>query len=186
MTSTATIFFIADTHFNHDNIIKYCNRPFISSEDQTNKLIENWNSVVKDDGIVFVLGDFFFFYNPKEWNEKNTIRFVNETNECTKILSQLKGHKYLIKGNHDVRSDKQYYEMGFEFVSSYPIIYDNFYILSHEPLLLSNTTPYFNLYGHVHNDPRFEDTSTSKCVSVERINYTPISLKQIQFEIETY
>lgn len=44
---------------------------------------------------------------------------MNEKNECTKILSQLKGHKHLIKGNHDVRSDKQYSEMGFEFVSTY-------------------------------------------------------------------
>lgn len=74
---------------------------------------------------------------------------MNETNECTKILSQLKGHRHLIKGNHDVRSDKQYSEMGFEFVSTYPIIYDDFFILSHKSLLLSNTTSYFNLYGHV-------------------------------------
>ena len=45
----ANTFFIADTHFNHSNIIKYCNRSFVSSEDQTSKLIENWNSVVKDE-----------------------------------------------------------------------------------------------------------------------------------------
>ena len=45
----ANTFFIADTHFNHSNIIKYCNRHFISSEDQTSKLIENLNSVVKDE-----------------------------------------------------------------------------------------------------------------------------------------
>lgn len=53
-------------HFNHSNIIKYCDRPFISSEDQTNKLIENWNTVVKDEDDIFVLGDFFLFYNPKK------------------------------------------------------------------------------------------------------------------------
>ena len=178
-------FFIANTHFNHTNIIKYCNRPFSSSEDQTNELIENWNSVVRDEDTVFVLGNFFFFYNPNEWNEKNTYRFVNETNECTRILSQLNGHKQLIKGNHDVRSDRQYSEMGFEFVSPYPIIYDDFFILSHEPQFLSKVVPYFNLYGHVHNNPRFEDIYTSKCVSVERVNYTPISLEKIKFEINT-
>lgn len=177
-------FFIADTHFNHSNIIKYCNRPFISSEEQTNKLIENWNSVVKDEDSIFVLGDFFFFYNSKNWDLENTGIFIKETNECIKILSQLKGNKHLIKGNHDVRSDEQYIEMGFNFVSPYPIIYNNFFILSHEPLLLSQTTPYFNLYGHVHNDDRFTDTSTSKCVSVERINYTPISLERIKSEIK--
>ena len=197
----AKTFFIADTCFNNTNIIKIHNRTFTSSEDQTNKLIENWNSVAKDEDTIFILGDFFYFYNPIEWNKDNTHIFVNETNECTKILSQLKGHKHLIKGDYDVRSNKQYIEMGFESVSQYPIIYNDFFILSHKPLFLSNTTPYFNLYGYAHNDTTFEDTSTSsltefdrveksqrrsKCVSVERINYTPISLEKIKLEIDTH
>lgn len=193
---TATTFFIANTHFN----IKDCNGSFISLEDYTNKLIENWNSVVKDEDNIFILGDFFYFYNPIEWNKDNTRIFVDETNKCTEILSQLKGHKYLIKGNHDVRSDKQYIEMGFESISQYPIIYNDFFILSYKSLPLFNTTPYFNLYGDIHNNPSLEDTSTSslinstnieliqqrsKCISVERINYTPVSLERIKFEIET-
>jgi calcineurin-like phosphoesterase family protein len=180
----ANTFFIADTHFNHTSIIKYCNRPFKDVDDQTERLIDNWNSVVDVEDEVWVLGDFFFFYNPKEWNENNTYKFVSETNECTRILNSLNGHKHLIKGNHDVRSYKQYSEMGFEFVSPYPIIYDDFFILSHDPLLLSQTTPYFNLYGHVHSDERYKDTSTSKCVSVERIGYKPISLDEIIEGIE--
>lgn len=171
-------FFIANTHFN----IKDCNGSFISLEDYTNNIIENWNSVVKDEDNIFILGDFFYFYNPIEWNKDNTHIFVDETNKCTEILSQLKGHKHLIKGDYDVRSDKQYIEMGFEFVSQYPIIYNDFFILSYKQILLSNTTPYFNLYGHIHNDKIFADTSTSKCVSVERINYTP--LERLKFEID--
>lgn len=192
---TATTFFIANTHFN----IKDCNRSFISLEDYTNKLIENWNSVVKDKDIIFILGDFFYFYNPIEWNKDNTHIFVDETNKCTEILSQLKGHKHLIKGDYDVRSDKQYIEMGFEFVSPYSIIYNDFFILSYKSLPLFNTTPYFNLYGDIHNNPSLGNTSTSslinstnieltqqrsKCISVERINYTPVSLERIKFEIE--
>lgn len=54
----STAFFIADTCFNNTSIIKICNRPFISLEDQTNKLIENWNSVVKYEDNIFILGDF--------------------------------------------------------------------------------------------------------------------------------
>ena len=43
---------IADTHFNHSNIIKYCNRPFNDVLDMNKKIIDNWNQVVKKEDIV--------------------------------------------------------------------------------------------------------------------------------------
>lgn len=49
-------------------------------------LIANWNSVVKDDDIVFDLGDFAFAPNSK-WKE---------------ILGRLRGKHYLILGNHEI------------------------------------------------------------------------------------
>ena len=51
-------FIIADTHFNHKNIIDYCNRPFTDADNMNTALIQNWNSVVKSDDIVYHLGDF--------------------------------------------------------------------------------------------------------------------------------
>lgn len=171
-------FFIADTHFNHERIISICERQFSDVEEMNKKLIENWNSIVEDEDTVWVLGDYFYFSEPL----KSCVPLL----VCREITHNLKGIKNLIIGNHDTQDPEYYKSSGFEFVSPYPVIYDNFFILSHEPLLLSSTTPYFNLYGHVHNDPRFEDTSTSKCVSVERINYTPVSLERIKFEIETW
>ena len=42
----------------------------------------------------------------------------------------------------------------------------------------SQGTPYFNFYGHVHNDEKYHDTATTKCVSVERIGYTPLKIKE--------
>lgn len=150
-------FIIADTHFGHRNIIGYCNRPFRSVEEMDETLIKNWNETVSNDDVVIHLGDFSF--GTKE--------------RCAEIVKRLNGRKILIKGNHDKWSDDFYRSIGFEYVSSFPIVYKDFFLLSHAPLQLSETTPYFNFYGHVHNDQKFRNTSTSKCVSVEKIGYRP-------------
>ena len=47
---------ISDTHFLHDNTIKYCNRP----EDYNERIIENWRKVVSDEDTVIHLGDVRF------------------------------------------------------------------------------------------------------------------------------
>lgn len=52
------VFFTSDTHFNHTNIIKYCQRPFRDIYEMNETLIANWNNVVAPDDIVFHLGDF--------------------------------------------------------------------------------------------------------------------------------
>ena len=54
------IFFVSDTHFSHENIIKYCKRPFKSIEENDEVLIRRWNEKVPEDGIVFHLGDVAF------------------------------------------------------------------------------------------------------------------------------
>ena len=151
-------YLIADPHFGHENIIRYCNRPFNNIDEMNNKIIRNWNNTVGKNDVVFVLGDFVF-----------------GRELAREITPKLHGRKILIKGNHDRYPNRFYRDCGFEEVSTYPILF-NFCLLSHEPLQLSETTPYFNFYGHVHNDEKYVDNLTSKCVSVERINYTPILL----------
>ena len=74
---------ISDTHFSHENIIKYCNRPFKTKEEMNEKIIKNWNEVVKQDDIVFHLGDFSF------------------KSEYDKIKERLIGKIILVSGNHD-------------------------------------------------------------------------------------
>lgn len=55
---------------------------------------------------------------------------------------------------------------------------------SHEPLYVNENMPYANLFGHVHNSPIFKDFSKQHyCVSVERINYAPISFEEIKKQI---
>lgn len=150
-------FAIADTHFGHANIIKYCNRPFATVEEMDAALIQNWNETVSNNDIVIHLGDLGL--GKKEY--------------IANIVKQLNGKKILIMGNHDNWSEQTYRDMGFHTVSRFPILYNDFYLMSHAPLTLSETTPYYNCYGHVHQDSRFVDNATSGCYSVERIGYRP-------------
>lgn len=80
-------FFTADQHFDHDNIIRHCNRPFKSVHMMNLELIDAWNKVVRGKDVVVICGDF-------AW-EKNPQRVVSE------YSSKLNGNLIFIKGNHD-------------------------------------------------------------------------------------
>jgi phosphoesterase len=160
-------FFIADTHFGSDNIIRYENRPFDSSAEMDKTLINNWNKTVNNGDTVFVLGDFC------------------ESDDEKRILSKLNGTKILIRGNHDFGTSSFYRKAGFEDVYDMPVLYDGFFMLSHQPLYVNSNMPYANIFGHVHNNPMFKDYSKQHfCVSAERINYTPISYSEILGKID--
>jgi calcineurin-like phosphoesterase family protein len=75
------IYFTADTHFWHSNIIRICGRPFADVETMNNVLIENWNSRATDQDEIYILGDFVFKGKGREAND---------------ILKALNGKKYLI------------------------------------------------------------------------------------------
>lgn len=78
-------YFISDLHIGHANAIKYDNRPFADITEMNNKIIENWNSRVKTDDTVYILGDFI-------WAKEHLWPFYVEP---------LAGKKVLIRGNHD-------------------------------------------------------------------------------------
>lgn len=160
-------YFIADTHFGDDNIRRYENRPFETAAKMDEVLISKWNIIVSENDEVYILGDFGADGYEKE------------------ILSELKGTKYLIKGNHDVKSNEYYRNAGFKEVYDMPALYKNFWILSHEAIYVNSNMPYANLFGHVHNNPIIKDYSSQHfCVSVERIDYAPISFEEIAKKVK--
>ena len=66
-----------------------------------------------------------------------------------------------------------------------PVLYEEFWILSHAPVYVNENMPYANLFGHVHNSPIFKNFSKQHfCVSAERIGYQPISFEQIRQTIK--
>ena len=161
------IYFIADTHFGDDNIRRYENRPFENTVQMEQEIIKRWNNVVKDTDRVYVLGDF-----GADKYEKD-------------LLNKLNGKIYLVKGNHDEYSNDYYRNAGFIEVYDLPVILGDFWILSHEPLYVNSNMPYANIFGHVHNSPIYKTYSSQHyCVSAERIDYTPVSMKQIMKKVK--
>ena len=145
------VFFIADTHFGDNDVFLMSgkNKFFDSVKDKDEKIIENWNTTVSPEDIVFILGD---FGDIDYWNKLN-------------------GKKTLIKGNHD---NTKYCDI------LYPIVYKNFFILSHDPMWVDEDSPYANIFGHVHNNPIYNTvTSRSYCVCACRNDYTPIAFEKI-------
>lgn len=157
------VYLYSDPHFGHTNIIKYENRPFKDAEEMDKVLIDNWNQVVKKEDKVFILGD-LSFYNKDKTKE---------------IVNKLNGYKVLILGNHDTgRSMTWWKEIGLDEIYQYPIIYDGFYILSHEPMYLNENMPYANIHGHTHHLKY--DSRQFYNVSVECIDYKPIKFEDVK------
>lgn len=156
------VYIYSDPHFYHKNIIDYCNRPFDSVKEMNRELIKKWNNTVSKNDKVFVLGD-FAFANKRQVKD---------------LVSRLNGYVVLIMGNHDRhRTASWWMDCGFFQVYEHPIIYKDFYILSHEPVFVNDSMPYINIHGHKHNINLDKDYYIN--VSVEQINYQPILLSKL-------
>ena len=158
-----SVFVISDHHFGHKHIIDFESRPFEDADQMNEAMIDKWNAVVGKDDKVFHLGDFSFLNREK----------------TGAIVSRLNGYKYLIMGNHDRgRTRSWWLDVGFDEVSEYPIVYNGFYLLSHEPMYMNKHMPYVNIHGHIHGQ-KYEGPQYVN-VSVEHWNYEPVRLDAIQ------
>ena len=130
------IFYIADLHLGHYNILKYDKRPFTSVKEMDQTIINNWNKKVNDSDDIYIIGDVCFGNDPESY------------------IKQLKGKKHLIIGNHDKEVLKKCRSY-FISIDYYKKIYDNnkAIILCHYPMaewdgMFRQT---YHIYGHIHN-----------------------------------
>ena len=153
----AKTYFIADLHLGHKNILKFePGRGGSNIEEHDEWLINQWNSVVNPNDVVWVLGDVSFGAN-------NLYK-----------LARMKGQKKLVMGNHDTYDMKEYLKY---FSKIYGLTKYRGYWLSHAPLHEGSMRDKKNIHGHTHsrklNDKRYI------CVSVEQNNGIPISFEEI-------
>jgi calcineurin-like phosphoesterase family protein len=135
--------FISDLHFGHANILKYSGayRGGTTSAEHDAWLIDQINSVVKKNDLLYILGD------------------VAMDREGLKLMKKIKaGNRILVRGNHDIYETKEYLEY-FSQVHGM-ISYKGTFWLTHAPIHPAELRGRYNIHGHVHqnsipDDPRY-------------------------------
>lgn len=170
------IYLTSDLHFCHDREFCYGPRGFSSVEEMNDAIVTNYNNVVTDDDIVYILGDCM----------------LNNNTKGIELLSSLKGHKYIALGNHDtpVRLEKylpyvEDVQVGYRFRHKKIEFW-----LTHYPMIMKNFTdpkPVWNLSGHTHSKDKFENSKYNIYnVALDAHDNQPISLDQIVIDIRQY
>ncbi len=152
---------ISDTHFFHENIAEYCDRP----AGWQDLIIENWNRWIHPNEIVFHLGDLA----------------LGKKEDAEALIPRLNGKLFLMRGNHDRRSVSFYNRFGITMVKDpYQMETDTGLklIFSHRPIV-PLPPGLLNLHGHVHNNPTPGLGSRHINLSIEVRQYRPWKLSEI-------
>ena len=172
------IWLTSDLHFNHDKDFIWKARGFDSVDEMNKAIISRFNSVVKPEDTVYILGD---------------VMMGSENDDGLKLLSALNGNKIIILGNHDTdRRIKAYESLNIPVYFAYRLKYKGYsFYLSHFPTLTSNVDDKglkrctINLFGHTHQTNNFfENFDIMYHVGVDSHNCYPIELDTIIEDIK--
>jgi len=167
------IYFTADTHFDHANVLKLCGRPFSDITEMNETMIASWNKKITNADTVYIVGDLLF-----------------RTKNPEAIISRLKGKKHLIVGNHD-RSWLKKCDTGqyFESIDNLLYVSDGKHKLTlcHYPMM---TWPQANrdcymIYGHIHANthaeywPPIERSGLMLNAGVDVNNFVPVTFDEM-------
>lgn len=178
-------FFASDHHFDHANIINFENfdgtrtRPFDSVEEMNEHMIAQHNAVVGPKDTCWFLGDLVI---PRRG---------------LKHIARMNGRKRLVMGNHDIFSNKDYYNAGIEDLHAFRK-FEGF-VTTHIPVHGDSMGRWGrNVHGHLHNNRVKKayavDAKTGVvkyaaamyderyyCVCMERLDdYKPISIDELR------
>lgn len=154
------VWLTTDTHFRHRKMIVKGYRP----ADFEERIITQWNDVVRDTDLVIHLGDVI----------------VGQDKELEMILFRLRGRKILVRGNHDNETVTWYMERGFDFAC------DSFtwnrILFTHEPAAVLPAGCDLNIHGHLHSDghrsAEYNLQTWNVLLSLEdpKVDYRPVLL----------
>ena len=160
-----TYFFTADEHYNHKNIIKYCNRPFESIEEMNTTIVERHNEIVGYSDLVIHAGDFTL---DKDWKIAQM------------FYKRLNGRHIFLKGSHDYWLNSRYgreYNPGEIWERTVNGVY---IVICHYAMRVWARSHYnsWMLYGHSHGT--LEPIGKQHDVGVDNNNFYPVSFEQLK------
>lgn len=170
------IFITSDEHYGHENIIQYCGRPFISTEESREVMIERHNKKVpnKKSYLTIHAGDIFW-------------QTMTES-EAISILDRLNGRHAFLYGNHDELMERSVaLRDRFEWVrgrnkenTSHTVKFDKkSIVISHfaQRVWQNSHRGAIHVFGHSHNE--LPPLGKSFDIGVDGNNFTPWSLEEI-------
>lgn len=168
------IYFTSDTHFGHENVIRFTKRPWHSVRQMNAALVNAINSCVGPKDELWVLGDFSYKLGLED------ALAVREAIFCQKV--------HLVPGNHDY--DWGVPEAGGAFVLEPPIAQvkccGRRLICSHYPMMdwqgLGHGS--IHLHGHIHATPEYNEWNRERGllrydVGVDANGYRPVSAEEV-------
>lgn len=163
-----SVFFVADTHFSHALMARL--RGFSSVGEMNERLIANWNGMVKPGDRVYHLGD---------------VALCHAT-EMRRLLARLNGQIYLVKGNHD-RQPEQCADC-FVWIKDahYLKVGEQKIYLHHYACRVWRSSHHgsWHLFGHSHGNLSEDPHARSLDVGVDCWDLTPVSFDRIARRME--
>ena len=177
------IWFTADTHFGHENIIRYCGRPFCDAAEMDRVMVERWNGVVGVDDVVYHLGDFtlggwWYVAKPR----------LGELNGRVKVVPGGHDHRWLPDADGRLKVLPPLHTLEFDVGDKYPLVV----VLCHYPMLSWDRSHYGSIHLHGHSHGTIPDSRSSDVkippgqrrgfrldVGVDCHDFAPVSLARV-------
>jgi calcineurin-like phosphoesterase family protein len=184
------VWFTADTHLGHANIVRFCSRPFLSPREQEllaelgphgkwrvsaetlahhdTALLANINACVQPEDTLWIVGDFCWGGLPEALRYRRRIL-------CRTV--------HLIWGNHDQRSIASAFQQTYE--QTHITVEGVDLFLNHYPMRTWYKSFHgsWSVYGHVHGRLQAEDqrdvSRLTRDVGVDACGYRPISFGEL-------
>lgn len=158
-------YYTSDLHFDHFNIIKFCDRPYTTTEEMNQALKDKWNARVKPEDHVYILGD-----------------ICMSVDGFIKHVESLNGFKHIVRGNHDPKNILSKKIKNTHFTELIHSVHDgdNKVILCHYPIYEWNGYYHgaYHFYGHLHGTRRsFHERAFEVGVDIQ--DYEPKTFHEI-------